>query len=182
MVLKQRLATLAMAMAISVPTVGAFAAQYLDRGSLIDGHITREISSKTAEDGDRFSIRTDAGSTIYGHLTQVARANIGRKAHLTLNFDRIRFADCSSEVIDAKLVSVSTQHKTNYVRAAGTVLGGMIAGNILGKAIGTNAGGALGVVGGGLLAANTASDIVIPEGSPVEVQLTQPLRMREQAR
>jgi hypothetical protein len=170
------------ALTVFLAPIGALAVDVdMDAGTLISGHVEREISSKTAQDGDRFAVRTDAGSVIFGHVSQVSRANVGRKAHLALNFDRIRFSDGTSAPIRAKLVSVEKKAKTNYVRAAGTVLGGMIAGNILGKALGTNAGGALGVVGGGLLAANTASDIDVPQGSAVEVQLTEPLVLRRQA-
>jgi hypothetical protein len=170
------------ALAVSAAPVASLAVNVsMDSGTLISGHVEREISSKTAQDGDRFAMRTDSGAVIYGHVSQVSRANIGRKAHLLLNFDRIRFSDGTSAPIGAKLVSVSKQAKTNYVRAAGTVLGGMFAGNMLGKALGTNAGGALGVVGGGLLAANTASDINVPQGAAIEVQLTQPLVVRRQA-
>jgi hypothetical protein len=137
----------------------------LDAGTVISGHVTQEISSKTAQDGQRFSIETDGGSVIHGHLAQVARANIGRKAHLQLVFDRIRFSDGTSAPLHATLVSVTKKAQPNYVRAAGTVLGGMIAGNILGKALGTNAGGLIGAAGGGLLAANTTSDIDIPHAA-----------------
>jgi hypothetical protein len=179
--LRNRIAVFA-ALVVSAAPMGALAVNVsMDSGTLISGHVERELSSKTAQDGDRFAVRTDSGAVIYGHLSQVARANVGHKAHLNLNFDRIRFSDGTSAPIAAKLVSVAKTAKTNYVRAAGTVLGGMIAGNILGKAIGTNAGGALGVVGGGLLAANTASDIVVPQDAAIEVQLTQPLVVRRQA-
>ena len=64
---------------------------------------------------------------------------------------------------------------------AGQALGGMIVGNILGKAVGTNAGGVVGLAGGALLASNTAYDIDIPAGSQVRMTLTQPLMSRRQA-
>ncbi|HTV72931.1 MAG TPA: hypothetical protein VME66_04410 [Candidatus Acidoferrales bacterium] len=175
-------AALATATALGVLPVGVLAANVdLPAGTIISGHVEEDISSKTAEDGEGFRVETDSGSIIYGHLSQVARANIGRKAHLKLDFDSIRFYDGTKAPIHATVVSVTKKAQTNYVRAAGTVLGGMIAGNILGKAVGTNAGGAIGLVGGGLLAANTASDIDIPAGSPIQIQLTEPLITRRQA-
>jgi hypothetical protein len=181
MQMHKKIAVFAAVMAFAAP-LGASADVSMDSGTLINGRVEREISTRTAQDGDRFAVRTDAGAVIYGHLSQVARANIGRKAHLTLHFDRIRFSDGTSAPLSAKLVAVNQKKQTNYVRAAGTVLGGMVAGNILGKALGTNAGGAIGVVGGGLLAANTASDIDVPRDSAIEVQLTAPLVVRRQAR
>lgn len=169
-------AVFTMAAAMMLP--GAAFAGVIDSGTLIDGQLQQEISSKTAQDGDSFTVRTAKGSIISGHLTEVARANVGRKAHLKLNFDRIRFAGGRSEPLQAKLVSVSKKAQPNYTRAAGTVLGGMLAGNIIGKALGTNAGGLIGAIGGGLLASNTISDIDLPQNSLVELQLTEPLRVR----
>jgi hypothetical protein len=167
--------------ALAVPVAALAMNVNMDAGTLINGHVQQEVSSKTAQDGERFTIVTDGGSTIYGHLSQVARANIGRKAHLQLNVDRIRFTDGTSAPLHATVVAVTKKAQPNYVRAAGTVLGGMIAGNILGKALGTNAGGVFGAVGGGLLAANTTSDIDVPAGSTIQLQLTEPLVVRRQS-
>jgi hypothetical protein len=178
----QKWSALLAALAVCSAPAAALAVNVsMEAGTLISGHVERELSSRTAQDGDRFAVRTDSGAVIYGHVSQVARANIGRKAHLLLNFDRIRFGDGTTAPIEAKLVGVNKKAKTDYVRAAGTVLGGMFAGNMLGKALGTNAGGALGIVGGGMLAANTASDIEVPQGASIEVQLTEPLVVRRQA-
>lgn len=175
-------AATAMIAAIAVPLSALAVNVNMSEGTVIDGRVQQEITSKTAQDGQRFTVVTSGGSTIYGHLSDVARANIGRKAHLTLNFDRIRFSDGTSAPISAKLVSVTKKAQPNYVRAAGTVLGGMVAGNILGKALGTNTGGIVGAVGGGLLAANTTSDIDVPTNAAVQLQLTQALVVRRQAR
>ncbi|MGA3037223.1 MAG: hypothetical protein ABSE64_07025 [Vulcanimicrobiaceae bacterium] len=172
--MKRRISVLALIAALALPVV-ALAQYYKPAGAQITGTIQQELRSKTAQSGDQFTMVTSGGSTIYGHLSQVDRANIGRKAHLKLNFDTIRFPDGSTSRIHATVVAVQQHKQTNYTRAAGTALGGMIVGNILGKAIGTNAGGAIGLVGGGLLAANTANDIDIPAGAQATIQLTQPL-------
>jgi hypothetical protein len=173
--IRRGISALVLLTAMAVPPP-AFAGA-IDTGTLIDGRLQQELSSRNAQDGERFTVQTNKGSVIYGHLSEVARANIGRKAHLKLNFDRIRFASGRTEPLSAKLVSVSTKAQPNYTRAAGTVLGGMIAGNIIGKALGTNAGGLFGAIGGGLLAVNTTSDIDVPAGSSVEIQLTEPLQV-----
>lgn len=154
----------------------------LPAGATIDGTLQREINTKTAQDGQRFSILTSSGSRIIGHLAQVDRANIGRKAHVKLVLDDIRLPDGTSAPINATVIGISTHRQTNYVQAAGQVLGGMIVGNIIGKAIGTNLGGLVGVAGGGLLAANTSSNIDIPAGAPVRIKLNAPLVVRYQAR
>lgn len=151
-------------------------------GATIDGTIRQEINSKTAQDGQGFTMLTTSGSRIKGHLSEVQRANLGRKAHLKLNVDTITFTDGISSPISAEVIGVGQKKQTNYTQAAGTILGGMIAGNIVGKTIGTNIGGLIGVVGGSLLAANTSQDIIIPVGSLIRIKLTAPLLVRAQAR
>jgi hypothetical protein len=172
--MKLRITAVALIAALAMP-VAALAQYYKPAGAQISGTIQQELRSKTAQDGDQFTMVTSGGSTIYGHLSQVDRANIGRKAHLKLNFDSIRFPDGTTSRIHATAVAVQQHKQVNYTRAAGTALGGMIAGNILGKAIGVGIGGAVGLAGGALLAANTASDIDIPAGASATIQLTHPL-------
>ena len=48
---------------------------------------------------------------------------------------------------------------------------GMIVGNILGKAVGTNLGGLIGAGGGFVYANNLKTNITIPRGSTVTLQL-----------
>jgi hypothetical protein len=151
-------------------------------GTTLNGTIQQDINSKTAQDGQRFTMVTPSGSKIVGHLSEVDRANIGRKAHIKLNFDKIRFTDGTSVPLSATLVGVTQHKQVNYVQAAGQVLGGMVVGNIIGKAVGTNLGGLVGVAGGGLLAANTSTNIDIPAGAAAQIQLTEPLVVRPQAR
>jgi hypothetical protein len=174
---------LAMLAALIGPGLARAANVDLPAGTTIDGTIQQELNSKTAEDGQRFTMVTSSGSRIRGHLSQVARATVtGRKAHMKLNVDTITFGDGTSAPIDADIIAVSQKKQTNYVQAAGQVLGGMIVGNIIGKAVGTNLGGLVGVAGGGLLAANSSSNIVVPAGSAARIKLNAPLVVRYQAR
>jgi hypothetical protein len=154
----------------------------LPAGSVLDGKLQQDIDTKYAQDGQRFTLVTSAGSVIRGHLSQVVRANVGRKAHVTLNVDTIRFTDGTSAALSADVIGIEQKKTTNVGQAIGTVVGAMIVGNILGKAVGTNAGGIVGVAGGALLAANTSQNIVVPAGSGVRMKLTAPLVTRQQAR
>jgi len=147
----------------------------LPAGATLTGTLQSEINTKTAQDGQRFTVVTNAGSRIYGHLSEVARGNVGRKAHVKLNFDSVAFPDGSRSPVNASLSSVAQHKEINYTQAAGQVVGGMIVGNVLGKWVGTNVGGALGAAGGALLAANTATNIVIPAGAAVSLKLNAPL-------
>jgi hypothetical protein len=170
--------------AVLVATTGAQAANVnLPAGSTIDTTLQQDLNSKTAQDGQQFTLVTASGSRIRGHLSNVHRSTVtGRKAGLTLNADTITFADGTTSPIDAQVIGVGQHKQTNYVQAAGQVLGGMIVGNIIGKAIGTNLGGLVGVAGGALLAANSSSNIDVPAGAQVRLKLEAPLVVRPQAR
>lgn len=167
-----RTSAIALILALILPAAAAAQAYYKPAGSTISGALQQEINTKTAQSGQRFTLVTSGGSTIYGHLSNVNRANIGRKASVTLNYDSIRFPNGATAAMNATTSGISgTKHPINYGQAAGQVLGGMIVGNVLGKAIGTNLGGLVGLAGGALLAKNTATNIDIPAGSTVTVTL-----------
>jgi hypothetical protein len=157
-------ATVAQAMNVNFPA-----------GATLDGTILQTINTKTAQDGQRFTMITSSRSHIKGHLSEVQRANFGRKAHLKVNVDTITFADGTSLPLSAEVIGVGETKQTNYAQAAGTVLGGLIVGNIVGKTVGTNLGGLIGVAGGSLLAANTSQNITVPAGSLIRIKLTAPL-------
>jgi hypothetical protein len=163
--------TVALAMDVNFPT-----------GATLDGRLQQEISTQRARDGQKFTMVTPSGSRIKGHLSEVQRANFGRKSHLKLNIDTITFTDETSLPISAEVIGVSQTKQTNYAQAAGTVLGSMIVGNIVGKAIGTNLGGLIGVAGGSLLAANTSQNIILSGDSFIRIRLKAPLVSGDQAR
>jgi hypothetical protein len=163
----------ALTLALGMPALAA-SVNY-PAGSTIDATVSHEIASRTARDNDAFTLVTPSGSTIYGHLSEVVRATPTRKAHLKLNIDAIRFPNGARSPLHATLTGVTTKRPVKYGQAAAQVVGGMIVGNILGKTVGTNAGGLIGLAGGALLAANTAYDLVIPAGAAARITLTEPL-------
>ena len=166
---------LALALALAVPAGIRAAAVNYPAGSTIAATVRQAIGTKTARDGDRFTMVTPSGSTIYGHLSEVVRATATRKAHLKLNFDTIQFPDGARAPIHATLAGVVTKRPVNIAQAGAQILGGMIVGNIVGKKLGTGAGGLVGLAGGALLAANTAYDLEIPAGAAASITLTEPL-------
>jgi hypothetical protein len=171
------------AMMLAAMTATHAANVNLPAGATIDSTLQQDLNSKTAQDGQRFTLVTPSGSRINGHLSNVHRATItGHKAGLTLNADTITFADGTTSPIDAEVIGVGSHKQTNYLQAAGQVVGGMVVGNIIGKAIGTNLGGLVGVAGGALLAANSSSNIDVPSGAQVRMKLNAPLVVRPQAR
>jgi len=162
----------------------------IDSGTQIQCTLQQQLDSKTAKDGDTFTCPTvglvDANGqpihgTVYGHLSEVVASSYTHKAHLKLNFDRIQLADGTSAPVSATLLAVDKKQNTNALRVASEVLGSMIVGNIVGKAIGTNLGGIVGTGAGILYAANTSSDVVIPQNATVKMSLTETLNTRRQA-
>jgi hypothetical protein len=181
-------AALAGSLFVSVAT--AALAVTLDSGSQIQCNLQQQLDSKTAKDGDTFTCTTanltDASGqpvhgTVYGHLSEVVASSYTHKAHMKLNFDRLVLADGTSAPVNAQLVSVDKKQNTNFLRAASIVVGSMVAGNVVGKWVGTNIGGMLGFGTGVLYAANVASDIVVPQYANVKISLTSTLTTRQQA-
>ena len=162
----------------------------IDAGTQISGSLQQQIDTKTARDGDTFTMTTNGltdaagapvNATIYGHLSEVVASSYTHKAHVKMNFDRIQFADSSSAPVSAALVAVDKKQNTNFLRAASEVVGAMVAGNVVGKWAGTDIGGVIGAGTGILYAANTASDIVLPQYANVKISLTQNIESRQQA-
>lgn len=161
--------------ALIVPSAALAADVNLPAGATISATLQNGINTKTAQDGQQFTMKTASGSTIYGHLSEVAAGSPTKKAHVKLNFDTIQFDDGTRAQLAAELAAISQKKQINYVQGAGEALGGMIVGNILGKKLGTNIGGLVGLAGGALLAANTSYNIDIPAGAAARLTLKQPL-------
>jgi hypothetical protein len=178
----------ALALALSLGAVAS--AVTIESGTKLNGTLQSDLSSKTAQNGDTFRIAvngipTSTGATvnnavIVGHVTDVVKSSISHKAHMTLVPDRIKFSNGTSAPIDASLTGYATKQKTNIGSVAAEAIGGMLVGNYLGKHMGTNAGGAVGLAGGVLYAANTASDIVVQSGTTVSMKLNAPVVIRRQ--
>jgi hypothetical protein len=161
-----------------------------DQSSQISGTLQSDLSSKTAKDGDTFTIvttgaQTAAGTTvpvtIYGHVSEVVKSGLTQKAHIKLNFDKVALSDGSAAPIDAKLISMQPKQQTNAAKAIGAVVVGDLLGNWIGKSMGSNAGWAVGAGGGFLYAATMSSDVLVPAGSTVTMQLQQPVTILQQS-
>ncbi|HEV3155983.1 MAG TPA: hypothetical protein VGZ00_01420 [Candidatus Baltobacteraceae bacterium] len=164
-----------------IPGVASAANVNFDTGTQITGVVQQKIDTKNAYDGEKFTVVTQNGSTIYGHISDVVKSGLLKKAHLTLNVDSIQFADGTTAPLSAKVVNVQEKHNINVLPAAGEVVAGNVAGNYLGKhLIGGSLGGIIGLAGGALYAANTARDIQVPQNAQITVELTQPLIARPQ--
>ena len=156
----------------------ALAAQVYS-GEVLAGRVTTAINSGSAYVGETVTAGNVAagngsftGGTLYGHVTNVQHAGLGRPGKLQIVFTQLRLPNGSTYAVDGVVTALNTQTKNNTGREVIGAVGGMIAGNILGKTIfHSGAGGLLGAAGGFLIAHNDRQNINVPAGSAVRVSL-----------
>jgi len=186
MSLRGFLPALALIVTMSAPHAAFGATTTVATGAQFHALMNQTIDSGTAQVGQRFTAQvvtpypngdasTWAGSAIVGHIVHVQHASQGRKPELDFAFDKITLRNGASATLSAKLVSVEEKQSTNLGHIAFNAAAGMVVGNILGKWVGTNAGGAIGAVGGALYGNNMKTNFSIAAGSKVDLQLAQPL-------
>jgi hypothetical protein len=113
-------------------------------GITIDTDLQQELSSGKNRDNDKFTIKIKNGSvgkypalkdaTISGHVEKVTKAAKGKKAQMNLAFDELKLKNGDLLPIDAALINtkVETKTKGQFLKNAGIILGGTIAGNFVG--------------------------------------------------
>jgi hypothetical protein len=113
-------------------------------GVTIDTDLQQELSSGKNHNNEKFTIKIKNGSvgkypalkdaTIEGHLENVTKAAKGKKAKMNLFFDDIKLKNGDLVEIDAALVNTQVESKTKgqFLKNAGIILGGTIAGNFIG--------------------------------------------------
>lgn len=113
-------------------------------GTTIDTDLQQEISSGKNRNNEKFTIKIKNGSigkypilkdaTIEGHLENVTKAAKGKKAKLNLFFDAVKLKNGDTLPIDATLVNtrVETKTKGQFIKNAGIILGGTMAGKFVG--------------------------------------------------
>jgi outer membrane lipoprotein SlyB len=155
-------------------------------GTQLSGNLTQTLDTKNVQVGQPVTLTnvasTDgsgriAGATLYGHVVEVNRAGQGKRPQLLITFERL-VTPKHRYSIEARVLSMKEQTKSNALREVGGAVVGNIVGNILGKGLGTNAGGLLGAGGGFLYAKNYRENFSVPGGSAVTVEV---VRSRRQA-
>jgi hypothetical protein len=164
------------------------AAHVVAVGTELDTRLQTHLNSGTAKPEDRFEATTvvdymsgtdvviPAGTVVRGFVSSVRPAGrLDRRGSLTLSFDEIRFGNRSyrlratvSQALDGKVAEDATRI------GAGAVIGG-----IIGGIFGGGKGALLGVLvgGGGTIAATEGSDVDLPVGTILRIQLDQPLEI-----
>jgi hypothetical protein len=169
----------------------ARAAEAIPAGTMIYGKMATELDTSKSVVGDGFTIQVTrpypngdpsyAGAYIRGHVQDVQKAGQGRKAVLILKFDSIVLPDGTSAPLTGHVVKAEQKQKSAILQQAAGAAGGMIVGNILGKAVGTNLGGLVGAAGGFAYGNNLKTNFSVPANSAIQIQTDQ-LTPRPQAR
>lgn len=177
----------ALAACIGAPAI-ALAAITVSSGTQVHAMMTQSIGSGDASVGQHFTLDVTnpypnhdpafAGAKLTAHVVKVQKAGQGVKPELAFVVDKVALHNGASSHISAKLISVDQRQKDNTGRVALTALGGMVAGNIIGKWLGTNIGGAIGLSAGVLYGLNSKTDVTVPSGSEVVLQLEHPVTLR----
>jgi hypothetical protein len=193
MTLRSRIPALAMLLAFLLPTAALAQMITLSQGQNLNVQLQDTIDSGNAYEGEHFSARvvppfpnddsTFANAIVNGTIVKVVSAGQGRNPELHFAWDSITLQNGATYPISAVLTTGGAKAQNrNAGHVALTTIGGMIAGNIIGKTIfHTGAGGALGAAGGFLYGYNKKSNIVLQQGSQVQLTLTRPLMVRRQA-
>lgn len=163
-------------------------------GAELHGRMRSSLDTGSAYVGQRFTMDVVppypsgnpafAGAIMVGEVTHVVHAGQGTKPELSTQIDYIRFSDGTiADVAGGMTSSTHSNTLRNGGHVALTTIGGMIAGNVIGKTIfHTSGGGLVGAIGGFLVGYNKKSDYTIPAGSDVTLQITKTVVIRRQAR
>jgi hypothetical protein len=187
---------LALAGAFAGATVAAWADDpiTLYNGTVINARLNQGLDSGSANVGDTFTMAVVPpypsgnpafqGATISGVVTKVQRAGQGRNPEIVIHPRYLRMPDGTVTSIYGDVTSVAANKSTGGTAAkaaAGAFLGMLVGNAIFKTAFQSSAGGAIGLIGGAMLGANSKSNFTIPAGAGATVQLNQTVTIRRQA-
>jgi len=193
MTLRSRIPALAIILAFLVPAIASAQTVTLPQGQSINVQMQDTIDSGSAYAGEHFTARvvapypnddtTFANAIVHGTVVKVIPAGQGRNPEMHFSWDSVTLQNGASYPLNAVMTTGGPQAQNrNGGHVALTTIGGMIAGNILGKTIfHTNAGGAVGAATGFLVGYNKKANITMKEGQNFQLTLTRPLMVRRQA-
>jgi hypothetical protein len=193
MTLRSRIPALAIILAFLLPAAALAQTVTLHQGQTLNVQMQDTIDSGSAYAGEHFTARvvapypnddaTFADAIVHGTVIKVVPAGQGVKPELHFSWDSVTLQNGASYPLNAELTTGGpSEQQRNGGHVALTTIGGMIAGNILGKTIfHTNVGGAVGAATGFLVGYNKKSNIVMKQGTNFQLTLTRPLMVRRQA-
>jgi hypothetical protein len=165
-------------------TTGAGALAVAPAGMMIDTDLQQELSSGKNRANDKFKIKIKNGSVgkypafkdamIEGHLENVVKAAKGKKATLNLFFDDVKLKNGDTLPIDATLVNtkVETKTKGQFLKNAGIILGGTIAGHFVGDKANFKHGKLAGAAAAtAFVLSSPGGEVVLKKGTDLQLKL-----------
>lgn len=164
-------------------------------GTVMEVELLEGLSSQTSEAGDIFRARVasdvasdgavgiPAGSEIVGVVTEaVPLGKVGGRAKLVLKFTDLVLPNGRTVPIDASLVQQgSNETRKDAATIGGAAAGGAILGRVLSKkdrSKGTVIGAIIGAAAGAVLASRNGEEVVIPEGTRLDLKLDDEVEVR----
>ncbi|MEA2563768.1 MAG: hypothetical protein QOH06_5272 [Acidobacteriota bacterium] len=164
-------------------------------GTVMEVELLEGLSSQTSEVGDIFRARVasdvasdgavgiPAGSEIVGVVAEaVPLGKVGGRAKLVLKFTDLVLPNGKTVPIDASLVQQGTNEtRKDAATIGGAAAGGAILGRVLSKkdrSKGTVIGAIIGAAAGAVLASRNGDEVVIPEGTRLDLKLDNELEVR----
>ena len=169
-------------------TASGSGATVVKAGTVFNGKLQQEISSKKRHDCDTFVlVETDTlthkdpalhGAAINGHLENVTPAGMGHKPGMVIVFDNIQMPDGTKAPVDVQLVSAHEfDAKSHHMRTIGLMIAGGAAGHM---AAGKHHGGMAGAAGGYALSQQMKTDIEVKPGTLVQVKFLKDANAEQQ--
>jgi hypothetical protein len=165
-------------------TTSAGALAIVPAGVTIDTDLQQELSTGKSRTNEKFTIKIKNGSVgkypalkdaaIEGHLENVAKAAKGRKASLNLFFDNIKLKNGDLLPIDATLINtrVETKTKGQFLKNAGIILGGTVAGNFVGNKANFKHGKLAGAAAAtAFVLSSPGGEVVLKKGTDLQLKL-----------
>lgn len=162
----------------------------LPSGTKFEVTVPAEISTGKNHNQDRLVLPVHSplvganpalkGAKVNAHLENVVKAERGKKASLHLVFDDIVLKDGTTAPIDAVLTETKLETKTQgkFLKNAGVILGGAVAGHFAGKAAGVKHGGLAGAgAATAFVLSSPGGDVVLKKGTELDLKLKSPLEM-----
>jgi hypothetical protein len=166
-------------------------------GSAVPVRLETTLSSATARPEQTFTASTSApllvdgyealpaGTRVTGHVSHAAGAGkVSGRGELTLEFDRIHAPGGSEILIEAEPLQRKARStvKKDAAKIGGAAGVGAVVGGIVGGKKGAVIGGAVGgSAGTGVVLATKGEEVVLPQGTSLELRLRSPVTVTAEA-
>jgi hypothetical protein len=153
-------------------------------GTTISTDLQQEISTAKNRNNEKFTAKIKNGSVskypalkdavIQGHLEDVTKAAKGKKAKLNLFFDAVKLKNGDLLPIEASLVNTQVESKTKgqFLKNAGIILGGAVAGKFIGDKTKFKQGKMAGAVAAtAFVLSSPGGEVVLKKGTDLQLKL-----------